>query len=85
MRNIIATIVIGLCAGWLAGIIYRGKRFSWIQNLVIGVIGAALGGLLFSLLGFMKSSLVAELVSATIGSLVLLWLIKRFGSDLVRD
>src|SRR5207244_2234722 len=63
--GIIAWIVIGLVAGWLAGVIMPGKGFGLLGDLVIGLIGAFLGGLIISLLapdatfGFWGSLIVA--------------------------
>jgi uncharacterized membrane protein YeaQ/YmgE (transglycosylase-associated protein family) len=63
--GIIAWIVIGLLAGWLAGVIMPGRGFGIIGDLVVGLIGAFLGGLLISLLvpdasfGFWGSFVVA--------------------------
>src|SRR6185437_14137807 len=63
--GIIAWIVIGLLAGWLAGVIMPGKGFGLIGDLVIGLIGGFIGGLIVGLLvpdatfGFWGSLLVA--------------------------
>jgi len=63
--GIIAWIVIGLLAGWLAGIVMPGRGFGFIGDLVVGLIGAFLGGLLMDVLtpdatfGFWGSLLVA--------------------------
>lgn len=69
--GIIAWIVIGLIAGWLAGVIMPGRGFGFIGDLVVGLIGAFLGGLIIDLLlpnasyGFW-GSLVVALVGACI-------------------
>ena len=44
-------LVVGLVAGWLAGVLVKGGGFGVIGDLVVGVIGAFLGGFLFSTLG----------------------------------
>jgi len=49
--HIIWFMVIGLIAGWLAGMITKGRGFGVFINLVVGVLGALLGGFLFGLLG----------------------------------
>jgi len=51
MLSLILYLVIGIVAGWLAGRIMKGGGFGVIGDLVVGVIGAVLGGWLFSLLG----------------------------------
>lgn len=65
-------LLIGLFAGWLAGIIMKGKGFGLVGNFIVGVTGALLGGFIFSLLGI---KLFGTLVTALIGAIVLIWLI----------
>ena len=79
MDGIIYLLLVGLCAGWLAGQITKGGSFGLENNLIVGVIGAVLGGVLFRLIGLHAYGLVGQLVIATVGSLVLLYLLKKFG------
>lgn len=65
-------LLIGLAAGWLAGFLTRGKGFGAAGNLLVGALGAVLGGFLLDLLGFRSVSRVGSLVSATLGAMVLL-------------
>ena len=44
-------IVIGLIAGWLGGLIVKGSGSGWVVNLIVGVVGAILGGWLMSFVG----------------------------------
>ena len=72
-------ILIGIAAGWLAGQIIKGGGFGLIGDLIIGVIGALLGGYLFSLLKIPTGGLpplVGELIVATVGAIVLLFVIR---------
>ncbi len=69
-------LLIGLVAGWLAGVLVKGQRFSWVENLVIGVIGALIGGFIFSTLGVSVGGSLGSLVSATVGAIVFLFLLK---------
>ena len=77
MDGIVYLLLIGLCAGWLAGQITKGGSFGLLNNLIVGVIGAILGGWLFWLLGLKAYGLVGQLVTATVGALVLLFLLKK--------
>lgn len=74
--HIIWFLLIGLAAGWLAGQIMKGGGFGLVGDLVVGVIGALLGGFLFGLLGMHAGGLLGNLVMATIGAIVLLWLLR---------
>jgi uncharacterized membrane protein YeaQ/YmgE (transglycosylase-associated protein family) len=70
-------ILIGVAAGWLAGKIMKGKGFGFFGDLVVGIIGALLGGFLFRLLGiYPDGGLIASLIVATVGALVLLYLLR---------
>ena len=70
-------ILIGLAAGWLAGQLMKGGGFGVIGDIIVGVIGALLGGFLFSTLGvFPGGGLFGSLVVATIGAVVLLFLLR---------
>src|SRR2546430_12195624 len=48
--GIIAWIIVGLIAGWLAGLIMKGGGYGLIGDLVLGLIGALVGGWLFSVI-----------------------------------
>lgn len=75
--DLIWTILIGIAAGWLAGQIMKGGGFGLIGDLVVGVIGALLGGFLFGALGIAASAgLFGRLITATVGAVVLLLLLK---------
>jgi uncharacterized membrane protein YeaQ/YmgE (transglycosylase-associated protein family) len=74
-------VLIGLAAGWLAGQLMRGGGFGLVGDIVVGVIGALLGGFLFSTFGVSTGSgLLGSLIVATIGAIVLL-----FGLRLIKS
>ena len=75
--GLIFTLIIGAIAGWLAGKIMKGKGFGVIGNIVVGVVGAILGGFLFGLLGVSAGGLLGSLVTATMGAIVLLWIVSQ--------
>ena len=70
-------LVVGLVAGWLAGVLVKGGGFGVIGDLVVGVIGAFLGGWLFSTLGASAGGgLLGSIIVATIGAVVLLFIVR---------
>ncbi len=71
-------LLIGLAAGWLAGIVMKGKGFGLIGNLIVGVIGAFLGGFLFGVIGIFPGGLIGSLVTAFIGAVLLLFIVRQF-------
>jgi len=74
--HVLYFLLIGLIAGWLAGQIIKGKGFGLAGNLIVGCIGAFIGGFLFDLLGIFTHGLIGSLVAALAGALVLLWVIS---------
>ncbi len=69
-------LLIGIASGWLAGQFMKGSGFGLIGDLIVGVIGALLGGFLFSLFGLSANGLLGSLVTATVGAVVLIALLR---------
>jgi uncharacterized membrane protein YeaQ/YmgE (transglycosylase-associated protein family) len=80
VQSIIIFVVVGLVAGYLAGIIWKGAGFGLIGNLIIGVLGAFLGGWLFGHFGIGGGSfivaLILQIIAALVGALIILWIIS---------
>ncbi|WP_110666093.1 GlsB/YeaQ/YmgE family stress response membrane protein [Salinicola halophilus] len=70
-------LIIGGIAGWIAGKVMRGGGFGILGNIVVGIVGAVLGGLLFSLLGLSSNGFIGSLVVATVGAILLLWIVSK--------
>jgi uncharacterized membrane protein YeaQ/YmgE (transglycosylase-associated protein family) len=77
--NFLWFLLIGLAAGWLAGVIMKGGGFGVIGDLVVGVIGAIVGGSLFDALGIASYGLLGALITATVGAIVLIALLRVLG------
>ena len=70
-------ILVGLVAGWLAGMLVKGGGFGVIGDIVVGVLGALLGGFLFGSLGFSGGGgLLGGIVVATVGAVVLIFVLR---------
>lgn len=76
MMNLIGFLLIGLAAGWIATHFMRGSSMGLGGNLVVGVVGAFIGGFLFRLLGFAAVGLIGHLITATVGAMVLLYVVQ---------
>ncbi|HOB62944.1 MAG TPA: GlsB/YeaQ/YmgE family stress response membrane protein [Candidatus Competibacteraceae bacterium] len=74
--DLIGFLLIGLIAGWIATNFMRGSGMGLGGNLVIGVIGAFVGGFLFRLIGFAAVGLIGHLVTAVVGAVVLLYVVQ---------
>jgi uncharacterized membrane protein YeaQ/YmgE (transglycosylase-associated protein family) len=73
--TLILWLVIGAVAGWLAGMIMRGGGLGLLGNIVVGIIGAFIGGWLFGVLGIAAGGIVGSVIMALVGAIVLLALI----------
>jgi uncharacterized membrane protein YeaQ/YmgE (transglycosylase-associated protein family) len=70
-------LVIGFLAGWLAGLLTRGRGFGCLGNIAIGLLGAVVGGYLFQLLGVRgPAGLLGSLLVALVGAGVLLLVVN---------
>jgi uncharacterized membrane protein YeaQ/YmgE (transglycosylase-associated protein family) len=76
LTSLLWFLLIGLVAGWLASLVMKGRRRGLGGYLVIGVIGALLGGWVFGLLGLYSAGLIGSLVTAFVGAVLLIALIR---------
>ncbi|MBU0784709.1 MAG: GlsB/YeaQ/YmgE family stress response membrane protein [Gammaproteobacteria bacterium] len=75
--SLLVFLIVGIVAGWLAGLLVKGGGFGLLGDLVVGVIGAFVGGYIFNSLGVSSGGgLIGSIVVATIGAIVLLVLIR---------
>jgi uncharacterized membrane protein YeaQ/YmgE (transglycosylase-associated protein family) len=74
--SLLVLILVGLVAGWLAGKIMQGTGFGVIGDIVIGIVGAFFGTWLLAMFGIVIGfGLIAAIINATIGAVVLLAII----------
>jgi len=76
--TLIGFLILGGLAGYFAGKIMKGKGFGLVGNILIGAVGAYTGGIILDLLGFEAIHFVGKLLTATLGAILLVWLIKFF-------
>jgi len=72
---ILTWLVIGIVAGWLAGVVMKGSGYGLIGDLIIGLIGSLIGGFLFSLVGA-SYGLLGSIIVAFIGACILIALVR---------
>ncbi|HZS75382.1 MAG TPA: GlsB/YeaQ/YmgE family stress response membrane protein [Ktedonobacteraceae bacterium] len=77
--GIIAWLVVGLIAGFLASVVMRGGGYGILGDIIVGLIGAFLGGLLANLL-FPGSSFgfIGSIIVAFIGACILIAILRAF-------
>ena len=65
-------ILVGLIAGWLAGMVMKGGGYGIVVDIVLGLVGGVIGGWLFSVMGiFPGSGAVGSILVAFVGAVVL--------------
>jgi uncharacterized membrane protein YeaQ/YmgE (transglycosylase-associated protein family) len=77
MPDILFYTIIGLVAGWLAGVIMKERSLGLIGNLVVGIVGAIIGGYIFEFFGISTGGLFGSLISAIVGAVILLYVIQQ--------
>jgi uncharacterized membrane protein YeaQ/YmgE (transglycosylase-associated protein family) len=75
-ESILWFLLIGVIAGWLAGLLVKGRGFGFLGDLIVGILGALLGGFIFGLLGVAAYGLAGSLIMAVVGASVLLFLVR---------
>jgi uncharacterized membrane protein YeaQ/YmgE (transglycosylase-associated protein family) len=89
--NFILWLVFGALVGWLASIVMRtDAQQGALLNIVVGIVGAFLGGLIFNLLGIGGSNInnsdfsLSSLLVSFVGAVVLLGIVNMFRRGSVR-
>jgi uncharacterized membrane protein YeaQ/YmgE (transglycosylase-associated protein family) len=78
-HGLIAWLIIGAVAGWLAGLLVKGGGFGLIVDIIVGIVGAFIGGWLASTLGIsIGSGLIGSIIIAVVGAVILLFVIRLF-------
>ncbi len=76
LESLLVFLFIGLIAGWLAGVLVKGRGFGIFGDILIGIIGAELGGWIFSALGLSAYGFFGAVIMASVGAIALLAIIK---------
>ena len=73
VESLIAWLIVGAIAGWLAGLIVKGFGFGLLGNIVVGIVGAVIAGWLLPRLGIaLGTGMIAAIINAVIGAVILL-------------
>lgn len=76
-HGIIAWLVIGAIAGWLAGLLVKGGGFGLIVDIIVGIVGAFIGGWLAGVLHIsLGGGWIGSIITAVIGAVILLFIIR---------
>jgi uncharacterized membrane protein YeaQ/YmgE (transglycosylase-associated protein family) len=81
IHGFIGWIIIGLLAGWIAGHLARGRGFGCVVDVILGLIGAVIGGWIFVRLGISTMGFWGSLAAATVGAVLLVLIARVFAGS----
>ena len=75
--GLLSWIVVGGLAGWLAGNLVKGRGFGCLGNIIVGVVGALIGGWIAQMLGGsdVTGLNLYSIIVSVIGAVILLWIV----------
>lgn len=80
--GILSWIVVGLIAGWLAGLVVKGGGYGCIGDIIVGVVGALIGGWIASHFFHMGDPVsginLQSILVAFVGAVILVFLLRLF-------
>ncbi len=78
--GILSWIIVGLIAGWLAGLVVKGGGYGVIGDIILGIVGALIGGFLASALFGVPNPIsgfnIETLIVAIIGAIIVVWIVR---------
>ncbi len=78
--GILAWIVVGLIAGWLAGKVMRGHGFGLLGDIIVGILGALIGGFIAGAVFHIPDAIsgfnLVSIIIAFIGAVILIWILR---------
>ncbi|OLD83167.1 MAG: hypothetical protein AUG54_02145, partial [Ktedonobacter sp. 13_1_20CM_4_53_7] len=76
LSSLIWWLIVGLIAGALAGLVMRGGGYGIVGDIIVGIIGAVIGGWIFSLLGIGAGGLIGSIIVAFVGACILIAILR---------
>lgn len=83
--GILSWIIVGLIAGWLAGMVVKGSGFGVLGDIIVGIIGAVIGGLiatnLFGAQGAVNGINLTSILVAFLGAVLALFIVRAVSGN----
>jgi len=76
LTNVLIWIIVGLIAGWLTGLVVKGRGFGVLGDVIIGLLGGVLGGYIFGLVGVAPTSVLGQIVVSFVGGVLLVAIVR---------
>jgi uncharacterized membrane protein YeaQ/YmgE (transglycosylase-associated protein family) len=83
-HGLIAWIIIGALAGWITGKIMKGSGYGFFVDMIVGLIGALIGGFLSSHLGLGgvgQHGLIVSILIAVVGAVIFTWILRLISGN----
>ena len=75
--NFLVFLVVGGIAGWLAGQLVKGYGFGVVGNVIVGILGAFVAGIVLPMIGVsIGGGMLGHIIHSTIGAAILLFVVK---------
>ena len=75
--GLLAWVVVGLIAGWLAGQVMRGGGYGVLVDIILGLVGGIVGGWVFGLLGIWPGGgMIGSIIVAFVGAVILVGIVR---------
>jgi uncharacterized membrane protein YeaQ/YmgE (transglycosylase-associated protein family) len=74
ITTVISTAIVGAAAGFIASNIMKGRGSGLVKNLILGVVGAFVGSIIFWFIGFHAFGFIARILEATVGAVAVLFI-----------
>lgn len=77
LTGLIIFLIVGGIAGWLAGLLMKGRGFGVVGNIVVGIIGAIAAGFLLPMVGIaIAGGILGQIIHAFIGAVIVLAIVS---------
>jgi uncharacterized membrane protein YeaQ/YmgE (transglycosylase-associated protein family) len=83
-HGIIAWIIIGVIAGWVTGKLMKGSGYGFFMDMIVGLVGAVIGGVIATHLGMAgpgQHGLIISIIIAVIGAVILTWVVRLISGN----
>jgi uncharacterized membrane protein YeaQ/YmgE (transglycosylase-associated protein family) len=77
--GLIATIIIGIAAGWITGKLMKGSGYGWVGDLGLGIVGSLVGGWIAGLIfgvNMVTGINLTTLIVSVVGAALVVWIVR---------
>jgi len=78
LTNVVIWIVVGVIAGWLTGLVVKGRGYGLLGDLIVGLLGGIVGGFVLGLVGVAPANWLGQIVVSFVGGVILVTVIRLF-------